>query len=296
LNTYKFIAVSVLFSVLAYLTASGEDTKPNKITEQYVDVIKTSLMPSPNVNKKANRDTHHQPNQPTSNTEKFNPTSKSAANNKKIKILSTESTTNNPTGKNKLAYRNDTGKEKMEKYTFWLSLCTGFLFLATVALCVITYLMKKIASQEFSATHRPKVIVHAFENQDTDTIQITFTCVNTGTTNAIFNSISYDIFFSSGFLHPGREMETIEFKNTKKLAPGEKANYTLKSSIKSNSATIEEMKSHRNQPFCDLMCIGKIEYTDNTGAKRETRFCRKRDRTSSNQWLRVENSDYEYSY
>lgn len=190
----------------------------------------------------------------------------------------------------------DTGQKNLEKYTLWLVVATALLFVATAALCWITYLLKKVASQEFSATHRPKIIVHTFENSTDDKRRIgpIFTYVNSGPSEAIIKSISSNIFFSDE-LRPGNEMRVFEFQENKTLKPREKATFPVESDITTTSATIEEMKRQRNQSSLELFCVGRITYVDDWKTKRETGFCRKFDDTR-NTWLKVENSDYEYSY
>jgi hypothetical protein len=171
--------------------------------------------PNPNENKKTDRSAQHKAEQPSKNTKKIDPTSKSSPSIK-CTIPSATNTTNKPNDNEKLKDRNDTGQEKMERYTFWLSISTGLLFLATIALCVITNLLRKIASQEFHASHRPKIIVHTFENSTDDRNRIgpIFTYVNSGTSDAIIKSISFRIFFSDN-LWSDAEMKIKKFKKTK---------------------------------------------------------------------------------
>ena len=94
---------------------------------------------------------------------------------------------------------------------------------------------------------------------------------------------------------PGAHLEVCSAKENKVIKPGGIDTFLIKSNISITSAAIEEMRKERGQSTLELMCIGKICYTDSSGAERETGFCRKFD-SPGDIWLKVENSDYEYSY
>jgi len=55
------------------------------------------------------------------------------------------------------------------------------------------------------------------------------------------------------------------------------------------------MNASRGKPNGQLFCVGYILYQDVLGRKMQTGFCRRYDAETA-VWLRVENSDYEYSY
>ncbi|MDP2757168.1 MAG: hypothetical protein Q8O45_06105 [Desulfurivibrionaceae bacterium] len=245
-----------------------------------------------NVNN-ANPSTNNNTSNTTANQKIFDPVRQFTPTEKFIVSDEIDNKTNNEQAcKN----RNNPSQDKMERYTFWLTVCTGLLVAVTGVLCGVTWLLKRVAAQEFDATHRPKIIVHTFEKSTNQKGQIGafFTYINTGTSNAIIKTIGHNIFYSDNLI-PGAEMKVTEFKEIKIVKPGEAVTPYIESEITPRAATIEEIKRQRNQSRLELLCIGKICYKDSSGAKRETGFCRKFD-TATNCWLKVESSDYEYSY
>lgn len=279
LKSFSLLFVAIISLFLVFSGYSFADTK----------------LISPNENKEANSTTNEQAEKISIDEKKLSLTNKTTTS-VKIKVPPSTHTANKLSDNQERENRNNTGQDKMERYTFWLSISTGLLFLATLALCFITYLLKKIAKQEFSATHRPKIIVHTFENSTgyKNRIGPIFTYVNSGTTNATIKSISSNIFYTDN-LRPGADMKSFKCRENKTIKPGARSTFLVESKIETNSATIEGMRNQRGQSNLELMCIGKICYSDSSGAERETGFCRKFD-SVTNCWLKVENSDYEYSY
>lgn len=198
--------------------------------------------------------------------------------------------------KEKNNYEESTFNDALVKYTGYLAYATFILSAATIFLGIVTWQLRVIARNDFWATHRAKILVHTFEycSDDTRTVSAIFTYVNTGTTSAKINRISFNIFCSDK-LRPGAAMKTHEFIPVKQILPGGRADFSVESNISENSAYVRNVKNERGQSNIDLLCIGKITYSDSSGASRETGFCRKLG-SDSKSWLKVENSDYEYSY
>lgn len=197
--------------------------------------------------------------------------------------------------------RNNEGKNVDNKMTpqDWSSMATALftliLTISTIALWISTRAIAKISRDEFNATHRPQIVIHALED-DSDTggtICSILTYINTGTTVANIIELGTEVFFFQN-LTPGTKIKTDKIGN-KALEPGQWGTHRIKSDIKSAQAYIEDVKVGRKQSQQRIVCIGRIVYTDSQGTRRETGFCRVyNDRRSC--WLRVENSDYEYSY
>lgn len=268
------IVGAVFFVIIPVCHSSEGELKPSNINNA-----------SPSTNNNSNNTTSSQ--QIFDSIEQSIPT--------KSLIVSSD-TGNKANNKQAEKNRENPPQDKMERYTFWLTVCTGLLVAVTGVLCWVTWLLKRVAAQEFNAAHRPKIIVHTFEKSTNQKGQIGafFTYVNAGTSNAIIKTIGHNIFYSDNLV-PGAEMKVTEFKEIKIVKPGEKVTPYIESEITLSAATIEEIKKQRNQSHLELVCIGKICYKDSSGADRETGFCRKFD-TPTNCWLKAENSDYEYSY
>jgi len=190
----------------------------------------------------------------------------------------------------------DDREERIAKYTGYL------IIVGILQFIVYAYQGKKLketvdlSRQEFIATHRPHIIVHKFEESGDgeDKIGLSFTYVNSGTSPAEILEVGSKIFFSD-LLPPGAYMDIQQFTERKVLEAGERNIRLIESDITRTFRDIEMMKVAQRQSNLKLVCIGYISYFDKNRIKRETGFYRAYD-PSSRTWLRVENSDYEYSY
>jgi hypothetical protein len=182
----------------------------------------------------------------------------------------------------------------------WSSMATALftlvLTISTIALWVSTRALASLARDEFNATHRPQIIIHTFEKKylGNGLLGATFTYVNIGTSIANIIEIETNIFLSDNLAaEDSAKMDRDGFN--KVLAIGGKDIYRIKSNIPDTTAIFGDMSKSRGKPTQEIMCVGRIIYADKQGTSRETGFCRvyNGDRSC---WLRVENSDYEYSY
>jgi hypothetical protein len=172
---------------------------------------------------------------------------------------------------------------------------TAVLAGSTIALWYVTKRSVDLAKKEFVATHRPRITVHTFEvsSNEHGHIGAVFTYVNSGGTPATINEIAHNIFFSDG-LRPGASMKERKLES-KTLAAGEQTTFLIDSETTEESAVVARMRADREQRALDLLCVGRIKYTDTQKIVRETGFCRRYD-TKSRIWVRVDNSDYEYFF
>ncbi len=172
----------------------------------------------------------------------------------------------------------------------------GFIVIATGAAVAAAWFTRRqadIANQSFRATHRPKIVVHRFQaNTDPNTKHIgaSFSYVNAGVTQAKIVEIGGLIFIGE---KPPAIPQTQRIDNW--LASGEARDHTLTSEISDLVAILDAKRTERGFTSDDIMCIGYIRYEDERGIRRETGFCRSYD-VSQHAWLRVKDTDYEYSY
>ncbi len=148
----------------------------------------------------------------------------------------------------------------------------------------------------FFATHRPKIIAHAFEHDvdDQGEIRPILTYVNTGSSSATVTMISATIILTdklrTGTQMSGKCLDVV-------INPGEFKTFTVQSGIPNNSFVVENIKKGRSQGDVSniYICVGEIYYRDNTGTNRVTGFCRKFDNAAGS-WVIFEATNYEYSY
>jgi len=178
--------------------------------------------------------------------------------------------------------------------TMVTAIFTAVLAWSTIALWRSTQALARLSRDEFNATHRPKIIIHTFERtySEESTVGVIFTYVNVGTAPASITAIESNIFFSDNIVAEDSK-RVVQFDN-KFLKAGEKDIYRIESGMTNLTAIIEDMKVDRGQSVQRIICRGIIKYADNQGTSRETGFCRVYDETKG--WLRVENSEHEYSY
>ena len=202
----------------------------------------------------------------------------------------------NPNDSTKLDQNKHDHDNSLEKYTQWLTYSTIALVVVTTLLCWVTWGLKRVADNDFSATHRPRIIVHTMGNigRTEDEIIPRFTYVNTGGSVAKVTEISTSVFFAET-LRPGTDLKPHKFNPIKLIEPGERSTFEAPSGFSQKKSILSEMKKDRGQCNENLFCVGVVSYENAVGAKMETGFIRRFD-GGSNIWLKVNNSDYEYSY
>ncbi len=206
-----------------------------------------------------------------------------------------------------LAAQPDNGTQKEEEnsqaagnkiaiYTFWLTVFTGLMVLVSLLMFLATRKLSAIAQNEFSATHRPRIIVHTMGNigRTEDEIIPQFTYVNTGGSIAKVTEISTSVFFTE-ILRPGIDLKPNKYLPKKIIKPGERSTFKAPSGFSQKKSVLNEMKQNRGDHGENLFCVGVISYENAAGTKLETGFIRQFD-GGSKLWLKINNSDYEYNY
>lgn len=270
-------AVSIAMLLLSLVSLYAEiKLEPNQINQSQKDT--TTISKNPKADK-----------------QRFNSVKGVVVKTKEAQSTLIENRSNSPEKEETEKNNGDSGKNKMETYTLLLTISTFGLFIVTFLLWRTTAHLKKIASQEFYTTHRPKIIVHFCENSTDEERKIGTICTygNIGATDAVLLSVNANISYAES-LRPGEEMHSIA-DNGGNIKPGEKKTFFVASDITTHSAVIEGIKKGKGQDSLEIFCIGQICYSGKNGRKHETGFCRKLDSAASC-WLKAENSDYEYNY
>jgi hypothetical protein len=197
--------------------------------------------------------------------------------------------------------------EALARFTKWLVLVTGALFVASVWQGWLTRRSVNLARDEFLASHQPEIVIHTVEFTNNVTI-------TPGAAPSAVNSLGATItYFSKGRTAAniveiaaviGRYTPTppVGIDLRLQAEPGRVPNgrYTLR--LMSDFDPIEEstwqqglLPNGKLRTPGDIFCIGRIVYLDARENRREVGFCRKLDATAPC-WDRVAGSGYEYSY
>jgi hypothetical protein len=166
---------------------------------------------------------------------------------------------------------------------------TVLLALSTIALWDATRRLFEAGERQFMATHRPEILVRTIQATGGGKKQIIgarLTIVNKGETDAIVDKIEGIIFPGASYVLPEITGNKLPYA-ARKLAPG------------GIWEEIDILSSERDTDFLNdkvrLWCVGRIDYTDGGGRKRQTGFCRVYDSTIK-KWNRQDDPDYEYAY
>jgi hypothetical protein len=154
----------------------------------------------------------------------------------------------------------------------------------------------RLAREEFITTHRPKIIVRAFQMMNPDfgagdRPRFIFIAQNIGDTQARITEVR-----SATLVLQNNE----RIPNDLAFPHHEPFNVVLRSGQKEvfpGNGGVPLVGEEHMQVFADthmLLCLGTLTYVDDLGTERETGFCR-RYRNQSRQWEGL-SSEYEYSY
>ncbi len=148
----------------------------------------------------------------------------------------------------------------------------------------------ELARQEFTSTHRPKVIVRSIgaTHNDHGRAGAHVVIVNSSATDGWLEQVSAKICFTES-LRPGISLANLGIA-PRWLAAGEHAEIAVFAQpLHSETATL----NRPGEPT--LWLVGRIKYKDAQVRIRETGFCRSYD-LGTNRWLLQVNSEYEYDY
>jgi hypothetical protein len=195
--------------------------------------------------------------------------------------------------------------ERLADYTEALAAFTAMLAIVTVALAgasiwqgILTKQSIDLARAEFNVTHRPKIIVKAFQMTGASDLEVgeaptwVFLAQNIGDSpGKIIQVRSGTIVLTANEKIP----------NDLSFPFHEDFNITLVSREKelfpcnggSPLVGTEDMTIFAGTDV--LLCMGIIVYVDESGIQRETGFCR-RYRSREREWDTVMESEYEYAY
>jgi hypothetical protein len=185
-------------------------------------------------------------------------------------------------------------------FTAVLAVSTVGLWIATIGLYLSGQNQFRLARQEFIATHRPKIIVHAAEltrsppedkideENEWYLIGASLLCFNVGESIAKHVEVRGQIFAGANF---GLDVQRPIVKVEEEVLNGQK----LRAEIKSNYPVVDVASGKRRG--VDYFCLGWIAYFDENGHRRETGFCfRAEFGAHADLWVSAGKPEYEYDY
>jgi hypothetical protein len=187
-----------------------------------------------------------------------------------------------------------------------ISLFNLLLVVFTALLAVVAYKQVRLARDEFIATHRPKIIVHAVEISRDDggegaeeKIGASVIYFNVGDTPAQIVAINakisrYRLPLQSG-LGVGIGIRLTPLPVPKDRIVGGPHFIAIFSAhtFENERFVLKAAQDNGRDGAC--MCIGQIVYEDGRGVRRETGFCRRLD-VKDERWTKIDNPEYEYAY
>jgi hypothetical protein len=170
---------------------------------------------------------------------------------------------------------------------------TFFIAIFTLTLWATSGAQIRLARQEFNATHRPRIIVRAFQFEDPNLsasppLEFLFMAHNTGDAPATITQVRTGNIVQIDSRLPSAQVFTFTETLAVPLRAGQKDLLHGKISLTGN----QPMEIYGESKA--LYCIGLIVYVDSSGTERETGFCR-RYFPRENRW-EIKESEYEYSY
>jgi hypothetical protein len=180
-------------------------------------------------------------------------------------------------------------------FTIVLAFSTIALWWSTSKLWVSTNEAVKLAREEFIATHRPKVIVHAVDVKrfpdasnpqasELDKVGAILLCVNKGRGIAINVEVRGTTMVSSSV--PDAKIQRPVIKTVDSLESG------IKIWIEINTERAVQELRVSPQP---MYFIGTISYFDKIGNRRETGFCYMFHPPAEG-WMRIDAKTHDYAY
>jgi hypothetical protein len=196
-------------------------------------------------------------------------------------------------------------REIFDKPDAYVALFTGLLFVSTFALWWSTRRLvratnqtARLAREEFTATHRPKIIIHVAEfkhipdnypDETENKAAASLLCFNVGESTAKNVEIRGEIFRGIGF---AVDVQRPLIKTVAAIKSGEK----FRVEIKSEWAAVDVASGPRQGS--EFYLVGWIAYWDENELRRETGFCFRAqfDSTHGDRWISAGKPEYEYAY
>jgi hypothetical protein len=178
--------------------------------------------------------------------------------------------------------------------TIFIALFTFTLWWSTMKMMRATKDAVDLARQEFTATHRPKIIVHGMEVKlpGDERRHVHFRYVNAGDTDAFITSIVSRILWTAKSMVPADiEFSRHDVIKEPILVPSGKNGFAITPDGVDFVTLVRSGRGGHDTAFC----VGVVVYRDTNDIERRTGFCRRYD-SERERWLKVEDEDYEYAY
>lgn len=158
----------------------------------------------------------------------------------------------------------------------------------------------KLAQDEFFASHRPEVIIHATEyiampagdGTPNEYIGIILLCFNKGRSTANRVEVHADFLFTDEL---GFDVQRPLRRTYENVASGQKMRIELASDVKISALGESRARLARGEPAPPLRCVGWLAYFDGSNARRETGFCYVLD-LGMMQWVSAQDPEREYAF
>jgi hypothetical protein len=183
--------------------------------------------------------------------------------------------------------------EYLKKLIDPIAIFTAVLAVSTIALWRATKRQIELAREEFISTHRPKLIVRQFglaaQPQHGDILQVEFSIVNIGDSDANWQDIGGEVALSNG-----REWETpidniVRPISRAPIRSGERVGAVIQSRFR---ITADQIRGLGTASLI-ICAVGELTYVDALGTRRRTGFRRHFD-AADNRFV-IFPSDDEYS-
>jgi hypothetical protein len=152
-----------------------------------------------------------------------------------------------------------------------------------------------LARQEFTATHRPKIIVYDVDVKlpgEASLRHVHFRYVNAGDTDAFVTSIASRVLWTSKSMVPANiEFSTHDAIDAPIHVPSGNNGFAITPDTVDFVTLVRSGRGGHDIAYC----VGAIVYRDTNDIERRTGFCRRYD-SERERWLKVEDADYEYAY
>ena len=179
-------------------------------------------------------------------------------------------------------------------FTWCLVIATLWLGWATIGLWKTTDQSIRLASSEYTSTHRPRISVRRVRVNTLEVgkpFAISYRVINSGETNANILQLNGTIMFVNGELPPVPEYDP---EKTARMAPAPGEGLASGQWIENITSTGWDM----NQNTMDMLSatgvflVGFVRYSDESGTVREMAFGRHHNR---GRFTRMKDEEYEYA-
>jgi len=190
---------------------------------------------------------------------------------------------------------NDYGVAITALATLAVAVFTGTLWWAAAGQYDLLKDQIQLAREEFTATHRPKIIVHGMDVKlagDGEFRHVNFRYVNAGDTDAFVTLIASHILWTKYSMVPaGIEFRRHEVIKKPVPLPSGKNGFAITPDDINFTSLVRSGRGGHDTAYC----VGVVVYRDKNDIERRTGFCRRYD-SERERWLKADDEDYEYAY